>query len=142
VAANDFWRRLAKDLTQAELEAGLYVNPLLLQAALLDITGGQGITLATARAQFGLPAGTDAGTEFGDLAATAANLPGTAGTTAKRGLQERVIVRIMSAAILAGRRTKINPNPYATGNALRLRAREILVQEGATPLVGAMSPAL
>jgi hypothetical protein len=141
VALNDFWRRLARDLTPAEIEAGLYVNPLVLQAALFDIAGGQGITVATARTIFNLPVGTDAGNEFGDLVATSANLPGAVGNTAKRNIQERVIVRIISAAILSGRRAKLNPNPYATGNALRLRAREILVQEGATPLVGTMLPA-
>lgn len=139
--ANAYWRRLSGQLTEAEIEARLYIHPLLLQASLLDISGGGGINPATARAQFGLDTPGEAQDEFNDLLATIANLPGTAGTPAKRRLQEAVIVKILAPAVQAGRRGKLNPNPYMTGNALRLRAREILVQEGATPLVGSMSPA-
>jgi hypothetical protein len=138
MATNDFWRRLSRELTDVEIEAGLYINPLLFHGFLFDVASGGGATLAQARVSLNLAAGTSAGDEFKDLIDTAANLPGTG--LAKRAVQRQVLQGIVSAATVAGRGSKLPSNPYPTGNSLRLRAREILVQEGATPLVGTMSP--
>ncbi len=131
MAAGDFWRRLSRDLLPAEISAGLYINPLLFESAIYDITTGSGITLAQARVLFNLPVGTDAGTEFEDLATSANSLPGTG--SVKRALQQRVLQGITAAAIVAGRGARLPGNPYPDGNSLRLRAKALISLEGGTP---------
>jgi hypothetical protein len=133
MAVNDFWGALANDPALVTA-ANPFLSPEYLKAGLLDIVG-VGMTQAEVRAVLGIPTGggTNRGAEFGDLISTLNNL-GTG--QAARQLKAYVVDKICSAARLSGL-----GGPYITGNALRLQARAVFVQElpnGAAGLVGTL----
>lgn len=135
MAVNDFWRRLARDLTIAEIDAGLYISPILFQAALYDAATGVpgGITIPQARISFNLAIGTNAGDEFTDLVQSVATIINAGDLPTQRSRRLRVLDGITFSAILAGRLTKLPSNPYPTGLSLRLHVKELVILEGGTP---------
>lgn len=132
MAVNDFWRRLGGgDLTSAEFDAKLYINPLLFEATALDLLSGSGITLAQARVSLNLPTGTSAGDELTDVVTSINSIPGTG--LAKRAVQRQVVQNLVAVAILCARGARIPSNPYPDGNSVRLRYKALVTLEGGTP---------
>lgn len=134
MAAGDFWRRLTGELTVAERESGLYINPLQFQSALIDIVIGSGMTVAQTRGLFGLAVGTDAGTEFGDFATSANTIGAGQGTSEIRERKRLFIDALCAGSILAARfipRPNAN-NPYPNSEALRLRMKALITSLGGT----------
>lgn len=136
--ANAFWNRLVDNSITA---AAPYISPEHFQASMLAVIGSGSLTVANVRTQYGLAAGTEAGDEFGDLVTSAQNLSTALfpnGSTARRQVHAYIVKKICSSARLAS--SGLTPNPWATGNGLRLEARSVLVQEhgGTGLLVGSM----
>jgi len=145
MAVNDFWKRLGGELTEAEISAGLRINPIFFQAAMETViaavapfTAAQWITAM--RTSLNLAAGNSAGDEFTDVITSAQSLPGAAGSPEKRAVQRQVLASLVAAAIMANRGAKIPSNQFLTGNNLRLYYQRLIVQAGGTPANSVAAP--